>query len=61
MNAFDKAMNLLDEKFSFIASTKQIVSSTDEENKVRMLSGSELFFNLKFWEWNTDSCSHMSN
>ena len=34
MNAFDTAMNLLDEKFSFLASTKQIVSSTDEEDKV---------------------------
>lgn len=36
MNAFDRAMNLLDEKYSFIASTKQIVSSTNEEDKVQM-------------------------
>lgn len=35
MNAFDRAMHLLDEKFSFLSSTKQIVSSTDEEDKVR--------------------------
>lgn len=35
MNAFDSAMNLLDEKFSFLSSTKQIVSSTNEEDKVR--------------------------
>lgn len=48
MNAFDTAMNLLDEKFSFLASTKQIVSSTDEEHKVYLLSGSELYFNQKF-------------
>lgn len=36
MNAFDRAMNLLDDKFLFLASTKQIVSSTDEEDKVQM-------------------------
>jgi len=36
MNAFDRAMNLLDDKFSFLASTKQIVSSADDENKVNM-------------------------
>lgn len=35
MNAFDRAMNSLDEKFSFLASGKQIVSSTDEDNKVQ--------------------------
>lgn len=38
MNAFDRAMNLLDEKFSFLSSTKQIVSSTNEEDKVRLSS-----------------------
>lgn len=36
MNAFDRAMNLLDEKYSFLASTKQIVSSTNEEDKVQL-------------------------
>lgn len=36
MNAFDGAMNLLDDKFSFLASTKQIVSSTNDEDKVNM-------------------------
>jgi hypothetical protein len=36
MNAFDRAMNLLDDKFSFLASTKQIVSSTNNEDKVNM-------------------------
>ncbi|MCH88551.1 starch branching enzyme I, partial [Trifolium medium] len=33
MNAFDRAMNLLDDRFSFLASTKQIVSSTNNEDK----------------------------
>lgn len=36
MNAFDRAMNLLDDKFSFLASSKQIVSSADDEDKVNM-------------------------
>lgn len=36
MNAFDRAMNLLDDKFSILASTKQIVSSTNNEDKVNM-------------------------
>lgn len=36
MNAFDKAMNLLDDKYPFLASTKLIVSSTNEEDKVQM-------------------------
>lgn len=34
MNEFDRAMNLLDEKFSILSSKKQIVSSTNEEDKV---------------------------
>lgn len=37
MNAFDRAMNLLDDNFSFLASTKQIVSSADDDDKVNML------------------------
>lgn len=37
MNAFDRAMNLLDEEFSFLSSTKLIVSSSNEEDKVQML------------------------
>ena len=36
MNAFNRAMNLLDEKFKFLSSAKQIVSSADEEHKVRL-------------------------
>lgn len=43
MNAFDRAMNALDAKFSFLASTKQIVSSAHEEDKV-MLVGHVLHF-----------------
>lgn len=36
MNGFDRAMNLLDDRFHFLASTKQIVSSASEEDKVSM-------------------------
>lgn len=43
MNAFDRAMNLLDEKYSFLASTKQIVSSTNEEDKVQLSCLIDLF------------------
>jgi 1,4-alpha-glucan branching enzyme len=34
MNTFDQAMNALDEKFSFLSSSKQIVSDMDEDEKV---------------------------
>lgn len=34
MNAFDQAMNALDGKFSFLSSSKQIVSDMNEEQKV---------------------------
>lgn len=37
LNAFDSAMNKLDEKFKFLASAKQLVSSTDEADKVKVL------------------------
>lgn len=43
MNAFDAAMHLLDDKFSFLASPKQIVSCTDEEKKVREYCYTTLF------------------
>lgn len=36
LNAFDRAMNLLDDRFHFLASAKQVVSSTSEEDKVGM-------------------------
>jgi 1,4-alpha-glucan branching enzyme len=35
MNAFDQAMNALDERFSFLSSSKQIVSDMNDEKKVR--------------------------
>jgi 1,4-alpha-glucan branching enzyme len=34
LNDFDRAVNLLDEKFSFLASHKLVVSRMDEEKKV---------------------------
>ncbi|KAJ8762114.1 hypothetical protein K2173_007264 [Erythroxylum novogranatense] len=48
MNAFDRAMNLLDEKFSFLASPKQIVSSTNEEDKVIVFERGDLVFVFNF-------------
>ncbi|TQE07479.1 hypothetical protein C1H46_006799 [Malus baccata] len=53
MNAFDKAMNLLDEKFSFLSSTKQIVSSTNEEDKVIVFERGDLVFVFNFHPRNT--------
>ncbi|KAG5030503.1 hypothetical protein JHK85_014485 [Glycine max] len=46
MNAFDRAMNLLDDNFSFLASTKQIVSSADDDDKldVTCLESIELYW-----------------
>jgi 1,4-alpha-glucan branching enzyme len=34
MNAFDQAMNALEEEFSFLSSSKQIVSDMNEKDKV---------------------------
>ncbi|KAK7311016.1 hypothetical protein RJT34_08865 [Clitoria ternatea] len=53
MNAFDRAMHLLDDKFSFLASTKQIVSSTDEEDKVIVFERGDLIFVFNFHPENT--------
>ncbi|XP_023730697.1 1,4-alpha-glucan-branching enzyme isoform X1 [Lactuca sativa] len=53
MNAFDRAMNLLDEKFSFLSSTKQIVSSTDEDDKVIVFERGDLVFVFNFHADNT--------
>jgi 1,4-alpha-glucan branching enzyme len=36
INAFDQAMNALDERFSFLSSSKQIVSDMNDEEKVRI-------------------------
>ncbi|CAH9126228.1 unnamed protein product [Cuscuta epithymum] len=48
MNAFDKAMNLLDDELSFLASEKQIVSSIDEYNKVIVFERGDLVFVFNF-------------
>ncbi|GMH18906.1 hypothetical protein Nepgr_020747 [Nepenthes gracilis] len=48
MNAFDSAMNLLDEKFSFLSSSKQIVSSANEEDKIIVFEHGDLVFVFNF-------------
>lgn len=53
MNAFDRAMNLLDDKFSFLASSKQIVSSTSEDDKVIVFERGDLVFVFNFHPGNT--------
>ena len=53
MNAFDRAMNALDDKFSFLSSTKQIVSSTNEEDKVIVFEHGDLVFVFNFHPENT--------
>ncbi|KAG9443121.1 hypothetical protein H6P81_018975 [Aristolochia fimbriata] len=53
MNAFDGAMNELDESFSFLASSKQIVSSTLDEDKVIVCERGELVFVFNFHPENT--------
>ncbi|KAK1324543.1 hypothetical protein QJS10_CPA01g00272 [Acorus calamus] len=53
MNAFDRAMNLLDEIFLFLSSTKQIVSSTSEEDKVIVFERGDLVFVFNFHPENT--------
>ncbi|KAG6522757.1 hypothetical protein ZIOFF_019909 [Zingiber officinale] len=55
MNAFDRAMNLLDDRFHFLASTKQIVSSTSEEDKVIVFERGDLVFVFNFHPENTYS------
>ncbi|PKI55117.1 hypothetical protein CRG98_024408 [Punica granatum] len=53
LNEFDKAMNLLDEKFSILSSTKQIVSTTNEEDKVIVFERGDLVFVFNFHPENT--------
>ncbi|XP_076889864.1 uncharacterized protein LOC143540780 [Bidens hawaiensis] len=53
MNEFDRAMNLLDEKFSFLASSKQIVSCANEEDKVIVFERGDLVFVFNFHPDNT--------
>lgn len=54
VNAFDRAMNSLDEKFSFLTSTKQIVSSTNEADKVIVFERGDLVFVFNFHPNNTN-------
>ncbi|KAJ3672342.1 hypothetical protein LUZ60_007063 [Juncus effusus] len=53
MNAFDRAMNLLDEKFSFLSNPKQIVSSVSEDEKVIVFERGDLVFVFNFHPENT--------
>ncbi|XP_022946220.1 1,4-alpha-glucan-branching enzyme 1, chloroplastic/amyloplastic-like [Cucurbita moschata] len=53
LNAFDRAMNSLDDKFSFLASSKQIVSCTSEEEKVIVFERGDLVFVFNFHPINT--------
>lgn len=53
MNAFNRAINALDDKFSFLASTKQIVSSTDEGDKTIVFERGDLVFVFNFHPENT--------
>ncbi|EPS72458.1 hypothetical protein M569_02296, partial [Genlisea aurea] len=53
LNSFDRAMNDLDEKFEFLSSQKQIVSSTDENEKVIVFERGELVFVFNFHSENT--------
>lgn len=53
MNTFNGAMNALDEKFSFLASTKQIVSSAKEDDKVIVFERGDLVFIFNFHSENT--------
>ncbi|XP_078448398.1 1,4-alpha-glucan-branching enzyme, chloroplastic/amyloplastic-like isoform X2 [Wolffia australiana] len=53
MNAFNRAMNAMDDKFSFLSSTKQIVSSADEEDKVIVFERGDLVFVFNFHPDNT--------
>lgn len=48
MNAFDKAMNELEEKFGFLSSDHQIVSSADEHDKVIVFERGDLVFIFNF-------------
>ncbi|XP_051139196.1 1,4-alpha-glucan-branching enzyme-like isoform X2 [Andrographis paniculata] len=53
LNEFDRAMNLLDEKFNFLASSKLFVSCTDEDDKVIVFERGDLVFVFNFHPENT--------
>lgn len=42
MCAFDRAMNMLDEKFAFLSSHNQMVSCANDEDKVYILLSQKL-------------------
>ncbi|KAK1362235.1 1,4-alpha-glucan branching enzyme [Heracleum sosnowskyi] len=48
MYAFDRAMNMLDEKFAFIASRKQMVSCANNEDQVIVFERGDLIFVFNF-------------
>uniref|UniRef100_A0A162AB90 1,4-alpha-glucan branching enzyme n=1 Tax=Daucus carota subsp. sativus TaxID=79200 RepID=A0A162AB90_DAUCS len=48
MYAFDRAMNMLDEKFAFIASRKQMVSCANNVDKVIVFERGDLIFVFNF-------------
>ncbi|PKU76565.1 1,4-alpha-glucan-branching enzyme, chloroplastic/amyloplastic isoform X1 [Dendrobium catenatum] len=48
MNEFNRAMNLLDDRFSFLASAKQIVSSASDLDKVIVFERGDLVFVFNF-------------
>uniref|UniRef100_A0A0E0HVR7 1,4-alpha-glucan branching enzyme n=1 Tax=Oryza nivara TaxID=4536 RepID=A0A0E0HVR7_ORYNI len=48
MNAFDQAMNALEEEFSFLSSSKQIVSDMNEKDKVIVFERGDLVFVFNF-------------
>lgn len=60
LNAFDRAMNMLDEKFKFLASSKQIVSSTDEADKVKLATISN-FYRITLIQCTQFPCSNSNN
>ncbi|PIA46827.1 hypothetical protein AQUCO_01500400v1 [Aquilegia coerulea] len=48
LNAFNRAINSLDDRFSFLSSTKQIVSSSNEEEKIIVFERGDLVFVFNF-------------
>ncbi|KAJ7524247.1 hypothetical protein O6H91_18G083400 [Diphasiastrum complanatum] len=55
MNNFDKAMNLLEQRFGFLSSTNVLVSCIDESNKIIVFERGSLVFIFNFHPLNTYS------
>lgn len=53
MNAFNRAMNSLDDKFSFLSSAKLIVSSASDKDKMIVFERGDLVFVFNFHPENT--------